>query len=241
MTDRCSESTFNQPATAKSISQCVWVETKYTGPFRKASCFSIPRQHMVCSSIPRLALPCGPFAVLWAIMAIIVNTFKSMARRWTLPHICKECLKRHRPSFAYSDAAPTVIVVARIVRIAASAAHCVPALVFRRVVHAMLYSSAFTATCTRPISQACPSNNIFRTTVTTTSPMDVMASPFRSWSLRQHQPFMEPLIRQVFEVGAVFDRMSFSHDASPESRVVRMARQHNLSGYSSLYQNQIAL
>lgn len=79
--------------------------------------------------IARLFFDCGPLAILWPIIAIIVDTLKRERFAGTWPHVRQKGVKRI-PSSAHLNATPSVILICVTFRIFTSSVHCIKRYIF---------------------------------------------------------------------------------------------------------------
>lgn len=74
---------------------------------------------MSTPSVQKLLLASSPAAVLWTVPLQVIDTLQRVLWRWFFAHIHKEVGEANtfaaKPSFAYADAVPAIIVVARVI------------------------------------------------------------------------------------------------------------------------------
>lgn len=87
-------------------------------------------------TIPSLPFASSPHAILWRVIAVIVDAFNRQIASWAFAHVSKEVLKCV-PAFAYFNAASSISMKILDMRIAATLAHRPPNRVFRRVTSAV--------------------------------------------------------------------------------------------------------
>ena len=85
-----------------------------------------------------LLAPRCPAAVVWRVIAIVVDAIKAMAARRTSAHIGEEILETLHPAVADHDPASAVTVPVLIGRQSTSLSHAPPCTVFRRRITARL-------------------------------------------------------------------------------------------------------
>lgn len=110
---------FFRPAALQSFASCCGGESKPSIQFGVGNHFSIVNNLSRTSSIGRLFQTRSPFAIIWAIIAIIVNPFHAESVR-AIPHVINKILEGSPPSVTHFDSAPTVIFVISGCRIFAS-------------------------------------------------------------------------------------------------------------------------
>lgn len=97
---------------------------KKFGQFRKTRGFTIDSKYSITTVISTLLKLCGPFAVILAIITVVVFSFKSVTRR-TVSHINQECAKIS-PSLTNFNSSSSIIEKIRAVWIITSGAHVFP-------------------------------------------------------------------------------------------------------------------
>lgn len=104
--------------------------TKAAAPIFNAKNLAAEFDHAVPRGIARLLLVCGPPAVPWAVVAVIVRiSIKAVIRAWPQPHVREE-VAEFVPSIADLDPAAAVVGVTVVHGIEAPLLHGVPCGVF---------------------------------------------------------------------------------------------------------------
>lgn len=236
---RC-DGTFNIPSAIDSATQdAQWYSTFFT-PITHALCLAAKCDSMVTSGITALLARCCPAAITRLVVAIIVNAFNRMLRTGAWSHVFIKRLKG-LPLLAYFNATFPISRVFHSRGGRATTVHASPDAVFRGLGHAVLAAMATPTSTVAAVPKLLANHDGFSSALASAQPIGPLRFSSRGGDIANNCPSPERLSSQVYEVVVTFGRMSFRHDGPPAARVLRMARQHNLSGYSSLYQNQIAL
>lgn len=205
-------------------------------PSGKTLSFAAKGDDMILACVASLLAASSPVAVVLEIPKIAIASFDAMLCSRRLAHVCVEVLKR-QPSLAYRNAFGSVAIITNMIRIAASLNHAIPAPIDRQ-----MRQSVCGDRFSKPLSfVASATNDVAFSKVGATmnclSPAFATAKPVRAKSGAdggkfQNSQLSKGLPSQVFDALWNSDRLLFSHDTSPESRLVRMARQLQLSGHS---------
>jgi len=232
---------FYRPAFEKSTAQRADVDSNFVRPVCQAESFAVKSDESSRSLISSLLFCSCPFAVLrptirHALLAMttgiafrIVYSFNAVSSGWFRSHVVGEVLRR-LPSLAYCFAVSAIVWKGYVVRIIAATVHCLPRTVFRCVSHSVMPFTAWLATVTTVPSQLISSDQFFCSALAETGPVNVPR--WMAWCLCNYCPFTKSLPGQIYETRTMLGRLVFSHDASLISRVVRTARQLQLSGCS---------
>lgn len=108
-----------------------------SGPLAQGKCSVVMRKPSIISRVVGLGFWCRPSAVLWCVVAIVVDAVETVTGRRLRSHVLDEVLERSLPSLADFDSAPPIAVVVRAFLVGAPVDHAVPADVFRGSVQAM--------------------------------------------------------------------------------------------------------
>lgn len=124
---------FYIPPLVEPCSQVIWINAMFSSQHgqRQAStsvCY-VPCFPLVIHLLKRRC----PTAILWAVVAVIVDAVQRVRRAGSLPHVVQECVKRLLPSLADGNAAATVPKVHRSVFVIAPLHHSVVSAVLWRV------------------------------------------------------------------------------------------------------------
>lgn len=179
---------FNRPIHQNNsrIKSCSFYP-KFLSPLRNIHRFSIKSYLMVASSIVILFFASGPFNISWYIAKIIINSFNSMLRSWSIPDIIIKFIKRFSPFFIYCYSTSTIIFKTLIIWICASFYHVIPSLIFRRMTFIMgkfkmryVFISGASATFAFSVTQILTACYSYIATITLTFPMSTSAIVFRN-------------------------------------------------------------
>lgn len=85
----------------------------------------------VGASISGLLLRCGPAAVAWFVVAVVIDAVERVGRRRTQPHVGDK-FRESVPTFANRDSAPSIDGIVSDLRVHAPAAHVLPRPILRR-------------------------------------------------------------------------------------------------------------
>lgn len=160
----------------------------------------------------------GPFAVLFIVWSVIINSFEGHPGR-TPPHIFKKVLE-FLPSFAKSDTALNVAIGEVLLPISASRFHCSPSRIFpapRRSpipcfsVGDLRQPLNTSATFRVAASKRCALNDQIIPATATDCPKNTV-KPIRDRKPTNYDQFMECLPGKIQEVFWMYNR--FSQDAS---------------------------
>lgn len=101
-------------------------------PFHQGQRLCVPRYEAIRATVRGLLKRCGPSAVLWRVIAVVVDAIKREAV-WPLAHVRQEGAEVVQPAFAHPNAAPAVGVPAFRFRIRAALLRRFPDRVFRQI------------------------------------------------------------------------------------------------------------
>jgi hypothetical protein len=93
-------------------------------------------------SIVVLFKPCGPTAIVWFIVSIVVDAIKCISTRGTRTHVCEE-QNEILPSFAYRNSPRAVVFEAFIVWVATATQHASPDVIFRQTMRLAVRAGSF--------------------------------------------------------------------------------------------------
>jgi len=130
---RRSQSLFDAPPAMDSIGEGVRVHSEAPSPLSNCQCQSFVNKVVGCALVVVLLLRRFPTAIAFFVVAIIVSPSYRGSFEWSRPHILKEVLEGLQPAVANSNAAVAVVSEPRVIRIAASCLHILPATVLRRL------------------------------------------------------------------------------------------------------------
>jgi hypothetical protein len=208
------------------------VDSKFFSPIFEALRFSLKCYQAGLSSVAHLLMPSSPFAIVRRIAFVIVDAFNGVFGRRAWSHVGKEGLKGF-PFRADGNTSSPVILKSCVGRGVASASHADPDLILRRVDFAMLCEIACPAFFGFASTQFRALYASGLSTLANAVPVGglVIANRFVDYG-----PFTELLTGKVYEVVFALIRISFSHDSTFATRLVRATRQFPLSG--CLYSNK---
>ncbi len=243
MFERRRKSTFDRPATEESDTQDSGWDTYFLAPLRKALGLSIERQNAVTTTIARLFMRGRPAAVVRFVVTIIVDAVNAVLARWSRPHILIKHLEG-MPAVAHFNSSPTVTEILGTRSTVASPDHAMPDEVFRKRTQAIrsmslrCFISLKTSTALRvTITKTLPRNCAFHATLASTHPHGASSIAVCGPQYDGQPP--ERMSGQIYECGVAFGRIGFSHDGTPDTRLVRTARRLQPSG--CLHFNRIVL
>lgn len=98
-------------------------------PFCECARDAIKGDYQRFLSIVGLFCRSGPAAILWTVIAIVINAIKRVGRSWSRSHVGKKLLKA-MPPLADLDAAPTVPGIACVLGVRAARLHALPYMIF---------------------------------------------------------------------------------------------------------------
>lgn len=93
--------------------------------------------------IARLLQVGSPFAILWRVIAIIIDAFNRMSRGGPWPHINKEIHKINQPSLADLNTSASVSMIFGTIRVIASVLYFAPHIMLRCITLTVLESMIF--------------------------------------------------------------------------------------------------
>lgn len=127
--------------------------------------------------VDRLNMPASPTAVVWLVVAFIVDSIKRAPRRWAPSHVGYEVLKL-APSFADGYSTATIMAEYRTVWISAALNHRFPYGIFRALPCAMPsgcsqppFASKATAACRESSSEGIIANNFLTSAIASAKPL----------------------------------------------------------------------
>ena len=127
---RCSQNTFDRPASPITFGNCTLANRNNFAPFTNTMCLIIPGQKHGIARIAGLPCPRSPYAVFRAIRPVIVQSFQRMLGGWTWPHIMQKGRKRVLPTLTNANATTTPSGIIFACRAIASLFHFTPGTVF---------------------------------------------------------------------------------------------------------------
>lgn len=88
------------------------------------------------STIDSLFFRCGPLAICWFVVAIVIDSFDAMSSAWAQSHIKQKMLK-FAPPLTNLDSSTAPVFIARCRLTVTPAPQSLPGAIFRRMPHAM--------------------------------------------------------------------------------------------------------
>lgn len=122
----CREDSVNRPVQFQSVFNDVTPDAEFSHPLHNRLRASVPRQSVIRPFVIALLTACGPHAVITAIAARIVATFKCVLRRWSGLHFVGEYREVKPARVFYADAAAAVIFPIFVAGIGATIDHVTP-------------------------------------------------------------------------------------------------------------------
>ena len=242
---RFGKCSLDRPAFAESLQQCHLENAPLFSPRGHRPCHPIEGQHSIVAAITSLLFTGGPSAVSWLIVAVVVDAIKTVLQRWPWPHVRQKVFELS-PAFARDNATSPVTRVRMVAYGKTAPKHGLPRSVLWRPAHAVRCATGDGA-----ISGVASTGNSapgakFRSRHDTSCATHALTMPHGSMlfvfpGIAHDGQASEYLPRQIFHAGRNHDRITFSHDSTFLLNVVRVARQHQLSGYSSLYTMHLAV
>jgi hypothetical protein len=223
-----SQSTFGCPTAFETAIQGPPRHSKLVGPVACALCYSIEVQQPGASCVSHLHRLSSPLAVVLRVADRIVNSLNGVRRRWSRAHVSIERLKRV-PRIADRYTTPAVVIVAGIRNTLAARVHCPPHRKFWRCAHSVSFLSTMNTASTSAPTQGASINRCHRSAITDTVPIH-MSIAYQCFV--GDGPLTNSLASQIFWLAPTCDRIHFSHDGTPNTGLVRTARQHQLLGRS---------
>ena len=200
---------------------------KLCGPIWKVLRCAIECYRANMVAIARLLSWCCPPAIVRFVVAVLVGvTVNAMHRRWAWPHVgIKRC--EGSPAITDSDSSPAVFGKVLALWVAATTIHTLPVHILRGSCHAMFTFAAWLTSIAVARGESRTTNDLVCSALANAVPVDVSA-----WSIRfsNDRPPTASLASQVYEVVSASSRISFSHDDTPDIRLVRTARRSYPSG-----------
>lgn len=137
MTSRHSDRSLWRPSLRKSGCNKVPTAADQRGPLGEVARDAIHCDVPHPTRTRALLFRRGPSAIARLVVAVAIDTVNRVPWRRAVAHVVDECFKAAEPSVTDANAAATVSVVARVLRMAASALHALPDAILRRIGHAM--------------------------------------------------------------------------------------------------------
>lgn len=213
------------PSTPKSIANCSLQDAAFCFPFGKAHRFSGVGQQMVGSPVAALLLHRGPSAVARFVVSVVIDSIKRQAGRLNT-HV-REKVSVNHPPFANGNSATSIMVKIFVFWIAAPIFHRPPNLVrclaqkpvgaTARAVRDLRFPHQASATAYSLRNQVSASTSFRSSAVAETLPKRI-SRLVGSLKTNDHQS-VKSSPNQVFEFGAVFRKINFSHDGSSPLRL----------------------
>lgn len=132
-TSRFAYCSFERPSSFQALEKRQIRDAANFSPFRQGPSAAVNSQASINSGVSVLLRPQRPFAIIWAIWAVIVDTFNAVKFRRTRSHISIERREIGSPLFADANASSTVVHERSTSRVVASALHFDPRIMFRRM------------------------------------------------------------------------------------------------------------
>ena len=206
------DSTLNQRAYPRTC------DSRFARPFAHRHGPSIERQQSIFPRIVALLFSCSPSAITGLVVSIVVDSFKRVHWRRTLPHVGKEVVEGFQPAVANRDSTATVVFERLAFWSQAAALHSKPDGVLIssagsvRAKHGRSCGFSFAIAASRPSSdKAGGINGSLCTALALTNPNGLFAALS---AIRNYCPQSEIAAGKVFEKGIGRDRLSFNHDVS---------------------------
>lgn len=114
------------PSTLKSCAKAYPAQINSVGPIGQRQRFAAVAHKLRRAAVSCLLAPVRPAAVFWGVRAVVVDAVDAVFRRWARSHVRQEGFERMEPARADRNAAPSVPVVVRVVRIGRAAFHRTP-------------------------------------------------------------------------------------------------------------------
>lgn len=121
----------NGPAVAKAGHDRSSVYSCFYRPIRDAKDASVVRKKGAGSRVAKLFALGGPAAVVWLVIAVIVNSIQRGVS-WAFAHVREEVFKQ-MPAFTYGNSSSAVMFKSAVVGVGASVPHLQPRSIFARV------------------------------------------------------------------------------------------------------------
>lgn len=115
--------------------QRIDVDACFLAPSRYAHGLPAKGQHSVSPCVTSLLFCCGPAAVSWFVVTIVIDAIKAMTRRSAWSHVLIKCLEGVSPSLAHPYATSAIVSVSRMSGKIAPLAHVAPCNVFWQAVY----------------------------------------------------------------------------------------------------------
>jgi hypothetical protein len=87
---------------------------------------AVHREATVDTAVIILHAPCGPTAIFWTVVTVVINAINRVSDGWAFSHIGQENFKRCSPLVAYGDATTSVVLVTFVFFVFASANDACP-------------------------------------------------------------------------------------------------------------------
>ncbi len=235
--NRLSQCSLRSPSFLNTLGERRIWNAKLFCPCGKWFRGALKRQHTSSSFVAGLFRPGGPITVPRFIVAIVIDAFNAVLSGRTWPHVFYECFIRISPLVAYRNATPTIMTITWRIGIVTAIFHTRPRDVSwgaSLTVGDMPSSSTIPTEASTATSVAylqLPTQRCFLGTAV------AFAKPLRlamliETSILNYQQSSKPLPSQIFDTKRNCDRISFSHDRTPFTGLVRTARRSIPSGCS---------
>lgn len=132
---------LHRPASLNAVGYSGVVNAYSTRPFPKAKRLAVECNQTSSAIVVSLLCSGGPFAVVLAIAKIVLDSFERVLWGRSRPHVAVERLEI-KPFRTNRNAPPSVAVVTRMIRVAASVVHVMPCATFGCMAQAVLFLSA---------------------------------------------------------------------------------------------------
>lgn len=209
---------FISPSSSDAIHNgCRWNASAFA-PLSRAQCYAVVCEQDVTRVVAALLLKGGPSAVLWAIVAVLINAVDGMLGRRATAHVGQKVVER-LPSVADTNASETVVLGVSLVCSAASLSHVFPAQVLWAFVAlaslamgdgVWFFTLSAPATGGYPVSEVGAHDLPNCSAVTATKPAIAM-------NMLHHGPSSKPLSSQIdsFWHAKSYQQMSGSQIENP--------------------------
>lgn len=105
----CRQRFFNIPSQQQqALANAVTRQPHSPSPFRQSFGFTTECQVVVRAFISGLLFWRGPSAILWRVIAIVVDPINRVLLGWLRPHVLQKRLERVAPASAYGDASSAI-------------------------------------------------------------------------------------------------------------------------------------
>lgn len=120
---------FDRPSALETSVNRLSTDSRFIAPFSRCHRFSAKRQESSVSIVSVLLDRRRPFAILWTIVSVIVDSIDRMLVAWTPSHVFEKGFIP-RPAFTNTDASRAIVFEGAMVFVIATAEHCRPCAVF---------------------------------------------------------------------------------------------------------------